>query len=157
MKLSVFKSVYIPILTYCHETWVMTERTRSRIQAAEMRFLRGVAGVTRLDRIRNTSIRDSLGVEPLLLQIERSQLRWYGHVVRMPHQRLAKQVLLSKPRGKRRVGRPRTRWMDNIQALGEERLGIPPEELVSVANDRDHWKTLLGLLPPRPLPGNKRV
>ena len=43
-KLPVFKSVYTPILTYGHKTWVMTERTRSRIQAAEMRFLRGVAG-----------------------------------------------------------------------------------------------------------------
>ena len=155
-KISVFKSVYTPILTYGHESWVMTERTRSRIQAAEMRFLRGVAGITRLDRVRNSSIRNSLGIEPLLLQIERSQLRWFGHVVRMSHERLARQVLLAKPRGKRRVGRPRTKWMDNIQALGEESLEIPPEDLIPVAEERDHWKTLLGLLLPLP-ERNKRV
>ncbi|KAI3355686.1 hypothetical protein L3Q82_004279 [Scortum barcoo] len=39
-KLSIYRSIYVPTLTYGHELWVMTERTRSRIQAAEMSFLR---------------------------------------------------------------------------------------------------------------------
>ncbi|KAI3365255.1 hypothetical protein L3Q82_010343, partial [Scortum barcoo] len=43
-KLSIYRSIYIPTLTYGHELWVMTERTRSRIQAAEMSFLRRVVG-----------------------------------------------------------------------------------------------------------------
>ena len=43
-KLAVFKSVYLPTLTYGHECWVMSEKVRSRLQAAEMRFLRGIAG-----------------------------------------------------------------------------------------------------------------
>ncbi|KAI3367151.1 hypothetical protein L3Q82_008206 [Scortum barcoo] len=42
-KLSIYRSIYVPTLTYGHELWVMTERTRSRIQAAEMSFLRRVA------------------------------------------------------------------------------------------------------------------
>ncbi|KAI3355759.1 hypothetical protein L3Q82_004331 [Scortum barcoo] len=43
-KLSIYRSIYVPTLTYGHELWVMTERTRSWIQAAEMSFLRRVAG-----------------------------------------------------------------------------------------------------------------
>ena len=39
-KLSILKTVFIPILTYGHESWVMTERMRSQVQASEMRFLR---------------------------------------------------------------------------------------------------------------------
>ena len=39
-KLSVFKSVFVPILTYGHESWVMTERIQSQVQSAEMGFLR---------------------------------------------------------------------------------------------------------------------
>ena len=35
-KLSVYRAISVPTLTYGHEGWVMTERTRSRIQAAEM-------------------------------------------------------------------------------------------------------------------------
>ena len=62
----------------------MTERTRSQIQAAEMGFLRRVAGVSLRDKVRSSVIPEGLGVEPLLLCVERSQLRWFGHLVRMP-------------------------------------------------------------------------
>ena len=44
-KLSVFKSIFVPILTYGHESWVMTKKVRSQIQASEMRFLRKIEGV----------------------------------------------------------------------------------------------------------------
>ncbi|KAI3370426.1 hypothetical protein L3Q82_025186 [Scortum barcoo] len=51
-------------------------------QAAEMSFLRiGVAGRSLRDRVRSSVTREELGVEPLLLpHIERSQLRWLGHL-----------------------------------------------------------------------------
>ena len=38
-KLSVFKTVFVPIFTYGHKSWVMTEKMRSQVQASEMRFL----------------------------------------------------------------------------------------------------------------------
>lgn len=41
--------VYVLILTYCHELWVVTEKTRMRVQAAEMRFVRKVAGLIALE------------------------------------------------------------------------------------------------------------
>ena len=87
-KLSIYRSIYVPTLTYGHELWVMTERIRSRIQAAEMSFLRRVAGCSLRDRVRSSVTREELGVEPLLLHIERSQLRWLGHLYRMPPGRL---------------------------------------------------------------------
>uniref|UniRef100_A0A8C6U756 TBC1 domain family member 5 n=1 Tax=Neogobius melanostomus TaxID=47308 RepID=A0A8C6U756_9GOBI len=77
-KLSIYRSIYVPTLTYGHEIWVMTERTRSRIQAAEMSFLHRVAGRTLRDRVRSSVTREELGVESLLLHVERSQLRWLG-------------------------------------------------------------------------------
>ncbi|CAM4428457.1 unnamed protein product [Leuciscus chuanchicus] len=87
-KLSIYQSIYVPTLTYGHEPWVMTERTRSRIQAAEMSFLRRVAGRSLRDRVRSSVTREELRVEPLLLHIERGQLRWLGHLFRMPPGRL---------------------------------------------------------------------
>ncbi len=50
-------------------------RMRSRIQAAEMSFLRRVAGLSLRDRVRSSDIWRESGVEPLLLRDERSQLR----------------------------------------------------------------------------------
>ena len=50
-KLSIFRSVYVTILTYGHECWIMNEKVRSRVQAAEMGFLRRISGLTLLDKI----------------------------------------------------------------------------------------------------------
>ncbi|KAK3509855.1 hypothetical protein QTP70_015865, partial [Hemibagrus guttatus] len=50
-KLSIYQSIYVPTLTYGHELWVMTERIRSWIQAAEMSFLRRVAECSLRDRL----------------------------------------------------------------------------------------------------------
>uniref|UniRef100_A0A8C5CRJ5 Reverse transcriptase domain-containing protein n=1 Tax=Gadus morhua TaxID=8049 RepID=A0A8C5CRJ5_GADMO len=152
-KISIYRSIFVPILTYGHEGWVMTERTRSRVQAAEMSFLRRVAGVSLRDRVRSSAIREELGLEPLLLYLERSQLRWFGHLVRMPTGRLPWEVFQARPVGRRPRGRPRTRWRDYISTLAWERLGIPPSELVNVAREREVWGPLLELLPPRPDPG----
>uniref|UniRef100_A0A672FD98 Reverse transcriptase domain-containing protein n=1 Tax=Salarias fasciatus TaxID=181472 RepID=A0A672FD98_SALFA len=106
-KLSIYRSIYVPTLTYGHELWVMTERTRSRIQAAEMSFLRRVAGRSLRDRVRSSVTREELRVEPLLLHIERGQLRWLGHLFRMPPGRLPGEVFRACPTGRRPRGRPR--------------------------------------------------
>ena len=87
----------------------MTEILRSYVQAFEMRFLRRIQGVTLFNKVRSFCVRKSLNIEPLLLQIKRFQLRWFGHVSRMPQERLPQQALLAKANGKRPVGRPRTR------------------------------------------------
>ncbi|TWW73603.1 hypothetical protein D4764_15G0009970 [Takifugu flavidus] len=151
-KLSIYRSIFIPTLTYGHELWVMTERTRSRVQAAEMSFLRRVAGLSLRDRVRSSAIREELGVESLLLRVERSQMRWLGHLVRMPPGRLPGEVFRACPSGRRPPGRPRTRWRDYVSRLVWERLGIPPDELEEVAGEREVWASLLRLLPPRPDP-----
>lgn len=57
----------------------------------EMDVLRGSAGKSRLDRVRNEDIRNIMGVEETITQsIERRQLVWYGHVRRMDDNRLPK-------------------------------------------------------------------
>ena len=63
-KLSIFKAVLVPILPYGHESWVMTERMRSQVQASEMRFLRRIKGVTLFIKVRSSEIRKSLNIEP---------------------------------------------------------------------------------------------
>ena len=50
-KLFVFRSVFV-MLTYGHECWVMTERVRSHVQAAEMGFLQKVRDLSVLDKVK---------------------------------------------------------------------------------------------------------
>jgi len=44
VKLSIYRSIYFHTLTYGHELWVMTERTRSQIQAPKFAFSAGWLG-----------------------------------------------------------------------------------------------------------------
>ena len=112
-----------------------------------MGFLRRVHGVILRDKVRSCENRRALHVETLLW-IERSQLRWFGHVTRIPHERLTRQVLLTKLTRKRPKIRPRTRWNDYIFDLAWYRLGAEPTELLAV--DREVFRALLRMLSPRP-------
>ena len=115
-----------------------------------MRFLRRIVAATLFNKVCSSEIRKSRNIEPLLLQIERSQLRWFDHVSRMPQERLPKQALLAKANGRRLVGRPRTRWIDYIEDLGWNRLGLRPGKMMDVMKDREVWRLNLKLLPPQP-------
>ena len=90
---------------------------RSRVQAAEMRYLRQVAGFRRIDKVRNRTIREKLNTEMLLLKVERSQLRWFGHVLKITRNRLVYQVYSAGPNANRPRGRARARWTVEIRNL----------------------------------------
>jgi len=47
--------------------------------------------------------------------IKSRRMRWAGHVARMGEERGVYRVLVGKPEGRRPLGRPRRRWMDNIR------------------------------------------
>ena len=57
-----YKAVARPSLLYGSETWVTTKRDTTRLEAAEMLFLRSVTGYTRLDKIRSDVIRKELEI-----------------------------------------------------------------------------------------------
>jgi len=75
-----FTLVFVPILTYGHDSWVMTERIQSQVQVAEMGILRGVHDVTYRDKVHSCEIRKDLNIKPLLLRTDRFQLRGFGRV-----------------------------------------------------------------------------
>ena len=116
---------------------IMNEKVRSRVQAAEMGFLRRISDLTFCwTRLKSADFRESLKIESLLLRLERSQLRWYGHVTQMFQERTAIKLLCSTPIGRRPRGRPRTRWRDYVKDRSWSCLGIPTVHLFFVAEDR---------------------
>ena len=125
----------------------MTERVRLQVQASEMRFSQRIEGVKLFNKVRSSEIRKSFNIEPLLFRIERSQLRWFGHVSRMPQERRPKQALLAKANGRRPVGRLRTRWTDYNEDLVWNYLGLHPSETVEVVEDCEVWRLNFELLP----------
>ena len=137
-KLSVYRSIYCPILTYGCESWVMTNTMKSKLQAAEMKYLRRVKGITRRDRVRNELVRSELKVEPLMTRIKRQQLRWFGHLLRMDENRQVKAVWLARVPGKQQRGRPRKTW-DGVMAEVLKEKTITWTEAKEMTRDRKKW------------------
>jgi hypothetical protein len=88
------------------------KKQRQKIETAEMKFLRNVAGYTLKDQIRNTVIRNELKVFSLNNRIQNSRLNWIHHVGRMEPERIPKQLMDYTPGGTRSIGRPKSRWKD---------------------------------------------
>ena len=114
-KTTIYKTILKPVLVYGAECWSLTRRTASRVQVAEMKVLRTLRGVTRLDRLRKEQVRTELSIKSILTDIEESKLRLYGHVKTIENTRLARRYLEWRPQAKRPVGRPRKRWIDGMQ------------------------------------------
>jgi hypothetical protein len=69
-------------------------------------------------------------------------MRWAGHVARIGEGRNVYRVLVGKPEGKRRLGRPRQSWEDGIKMdLGE--IGWRCVEWIHLAQDRDRWQSVV--------------
>lgn len=63
------------MLVYGHKVWVVTEITRSKIQAAKMRLIRRMSGLSLRGRLRKQPSWRNSRVEMLVLHIKRSQFR----------------------------------------------------------------------------------
>uniref|UniRef100_A0A8D8UV89 Endonuclease-reverse transcriptase n=1 Tax=Cacopsylla melanoneura TaxID=428564 RepID=A0A8D8UV89_9HEMI len=136
-----YSTFYIPILTYGSETWTMRKKDINRMQAAEMKFLRSIAGKTRRDRVRNTDIRRTLKIECLEETMRNRRLRWFGHMKRMSSERLPRKMYEMEMEGVRPRGRPRYRYRDTIKSdverKGENLSSIENEETF---NNRVWWR-----------------
>ena len=62
----------------------------------------------------------------IVKEIKEYQKKWLQHVQRMDTNRLQKQALHYKPKGRRNVGRPRKRWRDQLH-LEDQRTGNTPK------------------------------
>ena len=96
-------------------TWATTKRQEKRIEVTEMRMLRWMCGVTRKDKIRNEHIRGTTRVAQASKKITERRLIWYGHVMRRDGEHILRKVLRADIPGKRKRGRPKTRWKDTCQ------------------------------------------
>jgi len=60
----------------------------------------------------------------------------------MGEERVAYRVLVGKTEGKRPLGRPRRRCVDNIR-MNLQEMGCGYMDWIGLAQDRDRWRTLV--------------
>jgi hypothetical protein len=74
--------------------------------------------------------------------IKSRRMRWAGNVARIGAKRNAYSILVGKPEGKRPLGRPRRRWVDNIK-MDLREIGWDGVDWIDVAQGRDQWRALV--------------
>uniref|UniRef100_A0A2A4JTH5 Reverse transcriptase domain-containing protein n=1 Tax=Heliothis virescens TaxID=7102 RepID=A0A2A4JTH5_HELVI len=134
LKGKLYKTAIRPAILYGTECWASTKRHLSKLHVTEMRMLRWSAGVTLLDKVRNTHIRGSYKIAPIAEKVQERRLQWYGHVLRRPEDHMVR-VALDLPTTSRRRGRPPATWLTTVQKDLKE-MNVD----VAIAQDRPRWR-----------------
>ena len=77
---------------------VLKKREEQRLEAAQMKFLRHLLGITKLDKEKNQCIREKTGAENIVKERKQYQEKWLQHIQRMDTNRIPKQALQYKPK-----------------------------------------------------------
>jgi hypothetical protein len=131
-------------VVFGRETWTVTERDVTRLGAWERKVLRRVNGTVveqGMWRIRiNQELSELYKDLDIVADIREKRLEWTGHVVRIDQGRAAKKIFESKLEGSRRSGRPRMRWLEDVQkVLGEMKVKRWRRKAV----DREEWASVI--------------
>ena len=93
-------------------------------------------------RLHNKELNDLYPSPNIVQVIKWRRMRWAGHVARMGEERELYMVLVEKPEGRRPLGRPRRRCVDNIR-MDLQEVGCVYMDCIGLAQDRDRWRTLV--------------
>ena len=102
-------------MLYGAECWAMRKKEEHLQNKTEMRMLRWIQEISLKDHVRSEEIRKRLNVMPIVDQVTKRRLSWYGHLKRRKPEDMKIIVLDMEIPGKRPRDRPCIRWIDNIR------------------------------------------
>lgn len=144
-KIRIYKTLIRPVVTYGSEAWNLSASDCNKLRVFERKIVRRIYGAV-LDRgewrIRNNQeINEILKNEDIVRFIKSQRLRWLGHIERMIDTRAPKVMYKAKMERRRRPGRPRNRWADEVEA---DLKVMNVHSWRSAARDRCRWKSVVG-------------
>jgi hypothetical protein len=112
--LNLYNTLILRTFLYGSGNWTLKASQRQRIEAAEMKLLRPLAGYALYDHKTNDSIRRELQTDSILDKIDEYRRNWFLHLQRMPHNRIPLKSFHYSPQGKRTIGRTKKRWREQL-------------------------------------------
>ena len=108
IKGKVYRTVVRPALVqYGAEIWALKKAQEKKLEVTEIRMLRCMCRVTKLDNIRNKRIRGTTKVGKITKKVQERRLKWCGHVVRREEHYVGGRAMVMKVQGRRKRGRPK--------------------------------------------------
>ena len=142
-KLKVYKAVVLPTLLYACETWTVYQRHDKKLYHFHLSCLRKLLKIRWQDKIPVTEVLKKANMQSVHTLLKLAQLRWTGHVTRMPDERLPKKVLYGElQEGKRSKGGQKKRYKDTLKASLKD-FNIPTKSWEQAAQDRTKWRCLI--------------
>ncbi|KAJ3581834.1 hypothetical protein NHX12_016178 [Muraenolepis orangiensis] len=134
-KVCVYQAICITTLLYSCEAWVTYSRHIRALEQFHIRCLQRILGITWRDRVPHSEVLSKTNCRSIEATITQHQLRWLGHVVRMPSNRLPRRVLYGQlHHGRRSAGGQKKRYKDQLKTA-LKKCKIRPEALEDVAAD----------------------
>ena len=104
-KLKVYKAVVLPTILYACETWKVYQWHAKRLNHFRTGCLRKLLKIEWQDRIPDTEVLKKAGMQNVHTLLKLAQLRWAGHITRIPEECLPKEILYGElEMGKRSCG-----------------------------------------------------
>ena len=128
------------------------QRHAKRLNHFHTSCLRKLLKIKWQDRIPDTEVLKRAGMQSVHTLLKLAQLRWTGHVTRMPDERLPKKILYGELQvGKRSHGGQKKRYKYTLKAPPPHSppppslkdFNIPAESWEQIAHDRTKWRGLI--------------
>jgi hypothetical protein len=151
IKIRIYKTIILPVVLYGCETWSVTLRKEHGLRMFENEVLRRIFGLKRDEvmegcrKLHNEKLHNLYSLPSIIRMIKSRRMRWAGHLARMGNKRNTYRILEGEPEGKRPLGRPRHRWVDNIQ-MDLRKICWGDMDWIDLAQDRDQWRSLVSMV-----------
>lgn len=126
----------LPSVTYACQTWTYTNKIKNKIRTCQRAMERSLTNIKKIERVKSDDIRLKTNVTDAVIHALKLKWKWAGHVSRYKDNRWTQQAATWKgPKGKRRTGRPKKRWADDI-------IEIAGCRWTTIAQNRVTWNNL---------------
>ena len=142
-KLKVYVAVVLTVLLYACESWTVYSCHARKLNNFHIRCLRIILSIKWQDMVPDTEVITRAGIPSIHTLLQKAQVRWAGHVTRMPDDRLLKQLICGELcYRKRSFGGQKKRFKDTLKkTLRSFNIDVTNWEVC--VQDRPLWRSMI--------------